>query len=260
MVCADFGLAFLGHGRLICALDMSSETIESIRGIEFLAWLEVNKKRLAVGGLVVALLVSGLALYRWRSAQQEMAANSALVQLLMRASNRGTDQTGPTAGQLLELSDRHRGTDAGRRAVFLAAGALFREGKYAESQASFDAFRSAHPGDPLAAGAELGVAACLEATGKIDEAIGVYREVVAAHPDAAAAAQAKLALASLLESKNEPQQALQFYEQLRTTGWMNEADIRRQALLARHPELAPTNSSAAELAVPGLTIPQRASD
>ena len=61
---ADFGLAFLVPGRLICLLNMSSQMIESARGIEFLAWLEQNSKRLVVGFLVVALLASGFALYR----------------------------------------------------------------------------------------------------------------------------------------------------------------------------------------------------
>jgi TolA-binding protein len=239
---------------------MSSESIESARGIEFLAWLEVNKKSLAVGGLVVALLVSGLVIHRWRSAQQEKAANSALVQVMMRPASRGGEPGGPSAAELVEVSARHEGTAAGRRAKYLAAGALFREGKYAESQASFDAFRTTYPGDSLAPAAELGVAACLEATGKTEEAITAYRGLIAVHPGAAAAGQARLALASLLESKQEPREALELYEQLRNTAWMNEAEVRRQALLARHPELASTNSTPADLALPGLTIPQPVSD
>jgi TolA-binding protein len=256
----DFKLAFLRPGRLICPLNMSLESMESARGIEFLAWLEVNKKRLAIGGLVLALLGAGLAIHRWRSAQQQMAANSALVQLMMRSARGGTEQREPSAEELLEIAARHQGTDAGRRARYLAAGALFRQGKYAESQASFDTFRTMHPADPLAPGAELGVAACLEATGKLDEAITAYRALVAVHPDAAAAGQAKLALASLLESKQEPREALQLYEQLRATAWMNEAETRRQALLARHPDLAPTNTTAVDLAVPGLTVPAAVAD
>jgi TolA-binding protein len=238
---------------------MSSEMIESARGIEFLAWLEVNKKRLIAGVVVVALLVSGFAIHRWRSGQREMAANSDLVRIQMLQANQATGSSGPKAEQYLELSTRHRGTQAGRQAVYLAAVAFFREGNYAESQANFEAFRTANPGDPLAASAAFGVAACLEATGKTDEAIAANREVIAIHPESAAAAQAKLSLAGLLESKNESEQALELYEQLRNTTWMNEAETRRQALLARHPELAPTNSPPTDSTIPGLTVTPPAS-
>jgi predicted negative regulator of RcsB-dependent stress response len=234
--------------------------IESARGIEFLAWLELNKKRLIAGALLVALLISGLAIHRWRSAQQEIAANSALVQLQLPQANQEASQSGPRAEQFLEVSTQHRGTQAGRQAVYLAAAAFFREGKYAESQANFEAFRAASPGDPLAAGAALGVAACLEAVGKHDEAIAANREVIAVYPESAAATQAKLALAGLLEAKNESEQALQLYEQLRNSTWMNEAESRRQAILAQHPELAPTNSEPEEVAIPGLTTPSPTAD
>jgi predicted negative regulator of RcsB-dependent stress response len=124
---------------------MSSEMIESARGIEFLAWLEVNKKRLIAGVVVVALLVSGFAIHRWRSGQREMAANSDLVRIQMLQANQATGSSGPKAEQYLELSTRHRGTQAGRQAVYLAAVAFFREGNYAESQANFEAFRTANP-------------------------------------------------------------------------------------------------------------------
>jgi TolA-binding protein len=141
----------------------------------------------------------------------------------------------------------------------LAAGALFREGKYAESQATFEAFRSANPGDPLAGVAALGVASCLEAQGKLDEAISAYRDVIMTYPESAAAGQSKLALGRMLEAKNEPQEALQYYEQLRSTAWMNEAELSRQALLAKHPDLAPTNaapSGVPDLSIPGLATPE----
>jgi predicted negative regulator of RcsB-dependent stress response len=245
---------------LICGLYMSSETIRSTRGIEFLAWLEVNKGRLIAGAVVVALLASGLAIYRWRSAQQEMAATSALVQFQLRRTQADAGSGGPKAGDFLELSSKYRGTQAGQRALLLAAVALFGEGKFEESQANFEAFRSGNAGDPLAGTAALGVATCLEALGKIDEAIAAHREVITAFPETAAATQAKLALAGLLESRNELKPALEYYEQLRTTAWMNEAELRRQSLFVRHPELVPTNSVPPELEMPTFTVPPMTSD
>jgi predicted negative regulator of RcsB-dependent stress response len=235
---------------------MSSETIESTRGIEFLAWLEINKKRLIAAGLVGALLVGGLALYRWRSAQLELEANSALVLIQSRRTQAGLPTAEPKAEELLEFASRYGATQAGQRAQLLAAGALFREGKFVESLASFESFRSGNAGSALVDTAVLGGAACLEAMGKTDEAIAAYREVIANYPESASASQARLSLAGLLESKNEFQQAVSFYDQLSTTAWANEAGARRQALLASHPELAPpTNSPQPELTLPGVAVP-----
>ena len=235
--------------------------IQSARGIEFLAWLEINKNRIAAVLVLAALLIGGLALYRWRSAQLELEANSALVQLQSRRVPPGEVYTGPKTEEWLEFASKYRGTRAGRRSLVLAAGALFREGKYAESLASFESFRSDHLGDPLVDTAALGVAACLEALGRTEDAIAAHREVIATYAESAAASQSRLALAGLLESKNEFQQALDFYEQLRTTAWATEAELRRQALLASHPELAPTNREVPELSLPaGVTVPQAIED
>jgi predicted negative regulator of RcsB-dependent stress response len=239
---------------------MSSETIESTRGIEFLAWLEINKKRLIAAGLVGALLLGGFALYRWRSAQLELEANSELVLLQSGRTRAGLPAAEVKAQDLAEFASRYGTTEAGKRGLLLAAGALFREGKYAESLASFESFRSGNVGSPLVDTAVLGGAACLEAMGKTDEAIAAYREVIANYPESASASQARLALAGLLETKNEFQQALSFYDQLGTTAWATEAGARRQALLASHPELAPapTNSPVPELTLPGVAVPPAA--
>ncbi len=234
---------------------MSSETIGSARGIEFLAWLELNKRRVIAGAALFALLASGITLYRWWSAQREIDANSALVEVELRKTTAGVASPDSKAEEFLDVSSRYASTQAGQRALLLAAAALFREGKYSESQRTFEQFRSGNEGDPLKGTAAFGIAACLEAQGKTDEAIAAYREVAAAYPDSAVSAQSQLALAGLFDSKNEPQQALQYYDQLRTTVWMNEAESSRQALLARHPELAPTNSNPAEASTPELAAP-----
>ena len=107
---------------------MSSETIESTRGIEFLAWLEINKKRLIAAALVGALLLGGFALYRWRSAQLEIEANSGLVLLQSGRTQAGLPAAEVKAEELLEFASRYRSTQAGKRGLLLAAGALFREG------------------------------------------------------------------------------------------------------------------------------------
>jgi tetratricopeptide (TPR) repeat protein len=213
-----------------------------------------------VGVLVVALLASGFAIYRWRSAQLQIEANSALALIQSKPVPPGDVAAGPGSEEYLEFASRYRGTAAGNRGLLLAAGALFREGKYAESLAQFEAFRAGNLADPMAGTGALGVAACLEAMGKNDEAIAAHRNVIATYPESAAATQSKLALGGLLELKGEAQEAFNLYEQLQTTALANEAQTRQQTLLASHPELAATNTAVPELSAPEVPVVEPEND
>jgi TolA-binding protein len=231
---------------------MSPESTESTRGIEFLAWLELNKKPLIIGTAVVAILGSAYAIHRWRVAEQELAASSALVQASHQAVA-STNAPKPDPSAFLKIASAYPSTDAAARAFLFAAEALFVDGKYAESQAQFDQFRQSYPSSRLLSLADFGVAACLEAQGKTNEAFQAYQQLVAQYPESAEASQAKLGLGGLHEAKGEAAQALRLYEDLRNTALANEAALRRDHLLVSHPELAPTNAPLPELS-PGLPI------
>jgi TolA-binding protein len=230
---------------------MNPETTESARGIEFLAWLEVNKMRLAVGAGVVVVAVAAVSLQRWRAAERELAASSALVRAHQFASV-GTNAVKPDAAAFLKISSEFGSTDAASRALLFAADALFGAGKYAESQTQFEQYLASYPDSRPAAIAAFGIAACLDAQGKTSEARQGYDAVVVRYPDSSVASQAKLAIAGFHEGANEPAQALRLYDELAKTGWASAAYARRELLLSRHPELATNTPPAAVPPVSGI--------
>lgn len=228
--------------------------------IEALTWLEVNKKRLAVAA--VAILVLGFCLYVWKemSYKKEVNASSALLHLRPTGSS-PTNQIPVPSADFLKVAQSHAGTDAAERAMILAASALFTEGKYADAQREFDNFIKNHPSSPWVSEAAFGVAASLESQGKQDEALTAYQRVVTSYGSEAVANQSRMAMARIHEAKNQPDQAMKQYEDITKqasagmTMAAQEAFMRRQELIRKHPELAPpppTNAPAASI-MPTLT-------
>jgi TolA-binding protein len=232
---------------------MNSEPTHGDGMIEALTWLEVNKKRLAVAA--VALLVAGFAIYVWNymSEQKEIAASSALLQL-RPSGNSPTNQIPVPSADYLKVAQAHQGTAAGERARLLAAGALFTEGKYSDAHAQFDGFIRDYPASPWAGEAAFGVAASLEAQGKNDEALTAYQRVVTSYGNDAVANQSRMAMARIHEAKNQPEMALKIYEDIsKQSGGMGsmgaqEAFMRRQELLKKHPNLVPPPTNAPAMA------------
>jgi predicted transcriptional regulator len=56
---------------------MSSESTISTRGLEFLAWLEVNKNRLVIGTAILAIVIAAFVIHRWRVSEREQVASAA---------------------------------------------------------------------------------------------------------------------------------------------------------------------------------------
>ena len=225
--------------------------------IEALTWLEVNKKRLAVAA--VALLVAGFAIYvgNYMSEQKEVTASSALLQL-RPTGNSPTNMIPVPSAEYLKVSQAHGGTAAGERARLLAAGALFTEGKYSDAHAQFDGFIRDFPASPWAGEAAFGIATSLEAQGKNDEAITAYQRVVTSYATDAVANQSRMAMARIHEAKNQPELALKQYDDISkqsAAGGMGsmagqEAFMRKQELLRKHPNLVPPPTNAAPTIAP----------
>src|SRR5215831_9894848 len=101
------------------------------------AWFETNKKpALAGAGIVVAL---GLIIWfiSWRHDETQIAAGNALSDVAARVV--GTQGGSPdTASAFLWIASTYPNSSAGARALLLAAGTLFVDGKYSEAQAQFE--------------------------------------------------------------------------------------------------------------------------
>ncbi|HKS35634.1 MAG TPA: tetratricopeptide repeat protein [Verrucomicrobiae bacterium] len=237
---------------------MNSEASGSTRSVELLAWLAVNKKKVLIGAIAIAVLVSVLSIYRWSRAQAEVAASAALLGI-ERPAAPGGETKGPGAQAYLQVATAHPATSAGAQALLLGAEQLFKDGKYAEAKSQFEGFLRDHGENPFAATAAFGLAASLDSQDKTNEALAAYLDVAARYPNSAVAGQAKLALARLYEAKNEPAQAIRIYEELTRPNapsvWASEAARHRDDLLSRHPELVKTNEPPPAATAPALTAP-----
>jgi len=183
----------------------------------------------------------GLALYVWQKDQKELAASQALSELRAPLGPAGRLQPVP-AEDYLKIAAQYAGTGAGARALLIAGGTLFSEGKYTEAKSQFDRFLSEYSENSFLGDAALGVAACLDALDKVPEAVTKYQEVAARFAgEPAVSHPARLALARLQETQKKPEEAYKIYVELAraqpSTTWSDDARFRMELLLKAHPEL-----------------------
>jgi predicted negative regulator of RcsB-dependent stress response len=237
---------------------MSSEATQTVGVYEFLAWLETNKKGVIMAFVAAVVVGFGIATYRWKSNQTEMAASDALLALKQPTPAAGETSPPVQASAYLKVASEYPGTAAGQRAILLAAGALFTEDKYTDAQGEFAKFVRERPSSPFAAEAAYGVAACLEAQGKQDDALAAYQNLSVRFPNSSVLEDAKLGVARIYQAKNQPSAAARVYDELIKSGSMSstasEAFMLREALLAKYPDLAKTNSLSGLTANPSITI------
>ena len=242
---------------------MNSDQQHRIDGegmIAFQAWLEAdngkNKKRLAVGAVFVLLVAFGVYVYNYMAEQKENQASAALIELRPPlGSANSTNEPPVPASSFLKVAEQYPGTPAAQRAILLAAGSYFADGKYSEAEAQFQRLIKEHPSSEWAADAAYGVAASLESEGKRDEALQSYKHVTSAYGNSAVANDARMATARIYEAKNEPAEALKLYDEVShgSMGSMRGQDaiMARSQLLKKHPELEkPATNAIAPMAFP----------
>jgi predicted negative regulator of RcsB-dependent stress response len=208
-------------------------------------WLEANKTQAAIFAAV--LLVVGLVVWIvvWQGHQREQAAGEALSSLAveqMLSPGRPNSADG-----YLKLASQYPKSEAGARALLLAAGSLFTDGKYSDAQAQFEKFTREHRESSLMGEALLGIAASLEAQGKTDAAVAAYKELISRHAGDSVVPDAKFALARLYEVQNKPELARDLYLEVERDGRFSskaiEAGMRVEDLMAKYPKLAPLTAS-----------------
>jgi len=214
---------------------------------KFWAWFEGNKKQAVYG--TAAVVVVGLIVWFvvWQRSESQIAAGDALSNVTASQMDPTSSRSG-SADAYLKIATEYPKSSAGARAILLAAGSFFTDGKYSEAQAQFERFLREYPASPFTGEALLGVASCLDAQGKVDQAIAAYKDLTTRHPNEAVVPQAKFALASLYESQNKPELARNLYEEVEhaapLTSFGNEAGVRMEELLAKFPNLAPASTNA----------------
>lgn len=224
------------------------------------AWFETNKK--PVVGVVVAAAVVGLVTWfiLWQREEKANAAGDALSSVLvsqwMGAGAR--PETVESAQAYLKVASAYPKSNAGERALLLAADSFFVAGNYAEAQAQFEKAARDYRDSPLRPQALLGIAASLNAQGKTDAAIAAYKELLARHTSASVIPQAKFSLACLYEAQQKLELARDLFLEVerddRVRSLSYEASTRLQNLLDKNPRLAPSTQVPAK---PTLQLPSK---
>lgn len=228
---------------------MESDVTQSAALYNLLAWLEVNKKRLLVWGVVLAAAAAAATIFIVGQMQREESASKALSEI-RPGTGPSALPSSETAEAYLELARKYSGTKAAERALLQGAGILFGAGQYAPAQKEFDRFQKEYPTSPWIPQALFGVAACLDAQKMSGEALRSFEDLRKRYPNDPVMDEAKLALGRLYEAQN-PKEALALYEDLLKTnpygGMGSEAGMRKEDLLQKHPELAPKTNAPAIL-------------
>jgi len=232
---------------------MDAKTAETPAFIRFLAWFEVNRKRVLIGALIVLVvgLAAGLLIYS--QSQREVRASEALSEVDVRA---GSAPSGGKSGQIApalgaadafkKVAQEHKGTQAGGRALIMAGTSLYTQGQYDEAQKLFEQFAKEFPASPFVPEALYGVASSLDAQKMSNEAIAKFEELRRRYAKSSVMDQTKLALGRLYEEQGKYAQALDLYDELvkgnQFSGIASEAGLRMEDLLSQHPELKKTNA------------------
>ena len=204
------------------------------------AWFDANKKQAlwATGGILVVGLIVAFFLYRQNEA--EITASEALSNVAMPQAP-GAGARTDTVEAYLKVAATYPKSTAGARALLLAAGGLFVDGKYDEAKTQFERFRREYSDSPFMGEALLGIAACLDAKGSTRDAMAAYKDLIDHRPGDSNVPQAKFALARLYEAQNEPEQARNLFEEVERSqpygSLGDEARMQLEELKTKFPKL-----------------------
>ena len=104
---------------------------------DVLGWFEANKKRVATGAVVVAVVGLGVGFFAWQRGQRVIQAEQALAGLKMPYSPLEAPAAG-TGDALAKIAADYPGTSAAAKALLRAGTVYFGEGNFAKARASFD--------------------------------------------------------------------------------------------------------------------------
>lgn len=223
---------------------MESDATQSGGMVNFLAWVEVNKRRLMIGAGVALAVIFFTVLFVQQQAAKEHRASEALSNVRLPFSA-GTPVQPGTADALLKVAQETKGSKAAARALLLSAGIAFSEAKsagdYAVAQQRFEQVVKDYPDSPWIAQAHLGVAASLQAQGKATEAVAKFEELQRRFGTSAIADDIRLGLARLYEA-SKPEDAYKLYDEIGKDNPSSvlamEANLRQDNLVKARPELA----------------------
>src|SRR6478735_5674157 len=115
----------------------------------FWTWFEANKKPALIGlgililGVIVAVIIA------WHRSETETASGEAVSNITADQAAFGPAIASNSASEYLKVANEYPKTPAGARAVLLAGGGFFAEGKYDQAIAQFERFAREYPENSL---------------------------------------------------------------------------------------------------------------
>ena len=180
-----------------------------------------------------------VAFFLYRQNEADIAAGEALSNVSLPQVTAAGSRADP-AEAYLKVAAAYPNSRAGARALLLAAGSLFVDGKYPEAKTQFERFKRDYSDSPFMGEALLGIAACLDAQGKTREAMAAYKDLIDRHSGDSNVPQAKFALGRLYEAQNEPEQARNLFEEVERSdpygSLGDEAGMRLEELKTKYPK------------------------
>ena len=224
-------------------MEKSAESAPPSAGFyNFLGWLDVNRKRVAIGAVILAVIGLVAALLIWNNSRQEQEAALALSSVRVPFNPLEAAPPG-TAEAFLKVVEQYPGTPSAPQALLRAASIFFANGQYAQAIEQFNRFLSKYGEAPWVPQARYGIAASLDAQGNATEAINRYNEFIRTYPADPATEEARLNVARLYEKSNQPAQAIDVLSKMTNAGPFTaagaEVQERLRAIYKKHPELAP---------------------
>src|ERR1700750_1176249 len=115
---------------------MENKDINAADPYSLIVWLHANHKRLILLLAIVLVVGAGIGIFIWHGNQQESQASEALSNL--KSPLTGRDSTNAAdAAAYLKVASNYPNTTGGARALLIAAGILFDQGKYQQAQEQY---------------------------------------------------------------------------------------------------------------------------
>jgi tetratricopeptide (TPR) repeat protein len=215
-------------------------------------WFGKNRRQAFTAATIVVAVGLIVGFYLWYKGEKETNASEALTSISLPT---GPAPRADAADAYLKVAAAYPKSSAGARAVLLAGGTLFVDGKYDQAKAQFEKFVREYRDTTFMGEALLGIGACLDAQNKTDEAIRAYKDLTEHHSGDPSVPQAKFALARLYEGQGKPELARTLFEDVARSepysSLGSESGMRLEELKLKHPELFAPSPTA-----PNAEIPQ----
>ena len=216
-------------------------------------WFGKNRKQALTGATILVAVGLIVGFYLWYKQQKEADASEALTSVAVPI---GPGAHPETADAYLKVAATYPSSSAAARAVLMAGGTYFVDGKYDQAKAQFEKFVREYREPTYMGEALLGIAACNDAQGKTDEAIRAYKDLADHHSGDPSVPQAKFALGRIYEAQGKPEMARTYFEDVARAepygSIGSEAGMRLEELKQKHPELFAAPAPATLEAPPNL--------